>query len=248
MSTILEDIRRYVFPLYLGTGPATIPTGTTIVSPDRNFLGNAFFIARNGVALTADHCIPSEERVPPGQTVLALLWNGSTVAPHEVLASMTFADSDIAIIKVAATPAHYLPISFATLRMGEDVSAVGIPQHSVSGRGKEFRYLKGHVTFSSRFLELSFAAPLGMSRSPVFSGDRVAAVLVGNARSEALEDSIEETITDRDGKTIVKRSEIKAVINYGQAERLSALQNWSHEITEGRPFGEFIAGLNSRGP
>jgi hypothetical protein len=36
------------------------------------------------------------------------------------------------------------------------------------------------------------------------------------------------------------------VINYGLAEPLSKLVDWRHEITGGRPFGEFIDDLNKQ--
>jgi hypothetical protein len=243
---ILGDIREYVFPLLLGADPATLPAGTPIACPDKNYLGTAFFITRNGIALTAAHCVPPPESVPPGQALLAGVWANGRAWAAVVQAATIIPNYDVAILKVSTPPAQYLPLSFVELIMGHDVYAVGIPEHSVSGQGKEFRCLKGHVTFEARFLELSFAAPRGMSGSPVFYGDRVVAVLSGNAKSEALEDQVEETTIVSEGRTVVRRVETKAVVNYGLAESLAKLGAWSHEITEGEPFERFVARLNAR--
>src|SRR5258708_4331296 len=159
---VLQDIREYVFPLYVGTDPATLRPTDPITAFDGNFLGTAFFITKNGVALAAAHCLPSPVQLKKGETVLAALWDGSIVRAHEVVAATVIPNYDVAIMKVRKVPTKYLPLSFGELSMGSDVSAIGIPQHSVSEQGKEFRCLKGHVTFAARFLELSFSAPRGM--------------------------------------------------------------------------------------
>lgn len=248
MNMVIKDIREYVFPLYVGTDPATLEPGAPIKAVDSKFLGNGFFVAKNGVALAAAHCLPRPADLPAGETVLAALWDGTIVRAHQVVASTIIPNYDVAILKVRAAPVRHLPVAFTELTMGSDVSTVGIAQHSVWGGGKEFRCLKGHVTFAARFLELSFAAPRGMSGSPVFDGTRVAAVLTGNARSETLDDIVEETTQVADGRTTITKIETKAVINYGLAEPLAKLRDWSHEITGGRPFAAFIDWLNSRPP
>jgi hypothetical protein len=243
---VIQDIRQYVFPLYIGTDPATLKTTDPITASDQNFLGNGFFVTKNGVALAAAHCLPRSDDIPAGQTILAALWDGNIVRAQQVIASTVIPDYDVAIMKVRAVPTKYLELAFGQPSIGSDVSAVGVPQHSVGGQGKEFRCLKGHVTFAARFLELSFASPRGMSGSPVFDGNRVVAVLSGNAKSETLEDMVEETTQTVDGRTVTTPVQTKAIINYGLAEPLSKLREWNHEITGGRSFEGFVNWLNSR--
>jgi len=129
--------------------------------------------------------------------------------------------------------------------MGMDIFTVGIPSHSVWQKGIEVRCLKGHVTFSGRFLELNFAAPKGMSGSPVFYGGKVVAVISGNVRSEELEDQIEETVEITNEKEKIVFTEIKSVINYGLAEQVKKMQKTKHEVFENRTFEELVEFLNA---
>jgi hypothetical protein len=104
--------------------------------------------------------------------------------------------------------------------------------------------MKGHVTFAPRLLELSFPAPRGMSGSPVLRDSHVVGVLCGNARSEAIEDQIEEKTETIGSLVKVTRVETKAVINYGLAEPVYPLKDQKFVIAEGLPFKEFLAKLN----
>jgi hypothetical protein len=245
MSIDLADIREYVFPLFVGDDPARLSRDQPIKLESTDFLGTGFFIAKNGVALTAAHCVPAPENISSGKALLAIVWDGSQPRAQPVQLATVLTDRDIGILKIAFSPCKYLPVSFEQVHMGEDVSTVGIPSHSVSGTSKEFRCLKGNVTFVSKLLELSFPAPRGMSGSPIFRRASVVGVLTWNARAEALEDQSEET-TERIGNiTRVTKTVTMAVTNYGLAEPLHAIRDAVYPFSEERPFNDFVARLNT---
>ena len=240
----LDDIREYVFPLYIADDPVRLKPDQPVVLSNANYLGTGFFISKNGVALTAGHLTLSPEQVPEGKALLAVVYDGERPRGQQVQIAFIPDNYDIAVLKVAFSPKKYLPLSFEPVYMGEDVSAIGIPEHSVSGPHKEFRCMKGHVTFAPGLLELSFPAPRGMSGSPVLRGTQVVGVLCGNARSEAMEDQIEEK-TETVGHLVkVTRVETKAVINYGLAEPMARLRDQEFVICKGLPFSQFVASLN----
>ena len=244
MKIELDDIRDYVFPLFVAEDPRTIaPEQPVVVSRDR-FLGTAFFITRNGVALTAGHCVPEPSVIPSGHTFLAIVWGG--VRPHAqpVQLAAVLDDQDIAVLKIDHSPAKYLPVSFEPVYMGEDIVTVGVPLHSVSGDDYEFRCLKGNVTRAAKTLELSCPAPRGMSGSPIFRNGSVVGVMSRNARSEVLEDQSEEVVEVVGPITRITKTMTMAVINYGQAEPLSVLGPKHLAFAEGASFAEFIAKLN----
>lgn len=235
---IIEDIRDHVFPIQVGIYPANLASEMFVIDKD-SFLGTGFFITRNGVALTAAHCMPDPEALG-GKSLCAGLWDGSRIRAHRVLASAQFGNLDIAVIKIENVESKFLPLSFETLPMAEDVCTVGLPAHLLWNQGIEVRALKGHVTRSGHFLELSFAVPAGMSGSPVLSGKRVVGVLQGNHKAEILEDRIEETVEQTPGREVKRIQEVRAVINYGLATPLHPMRMMKHEIFGEQTFEEFI--------
>jgi hypothetical protein len=238
------EVREYVFPLFVGTYPKE-GESQHVTFDNRNYLGTAFFVSKNGVALTAGHCVPDRESLGPN-SLLAGLWDGTHVRSHRILAATKIDNYDVAILKIENIRPKYLPLAYANLPAGTDVMTFGIPEHSVWNMGKEFRCLKGHITFVTHFFELSFAAPKGMSGSPVLVNGEVVGVLSGNARSETLEDQCEEKTEVFSGMTKKTIVETKQVINYGLAAPLLPLKDWKHEICGERPFSEFIHFLNAR--
>ena len=247
MEVAFDDVREYVVPLFVAEDPASLrPEQPIVVSRDR-FLGTAFFIAKNGVALTAGHCVPPPETIPPGHAFLAVIWNGERACAQQVQLATVLPDQDLAVLKIAYAPSRYFPISFAPVHMGEDIATVGVPLHSVSGSDYEYRCLKGHVTRAAKTLELSFGAPRGMSGSPVFKGASVVGVMSWNARAESFEDQSHEEIQTLGGTTRITKTVTLAVTNYGQAEPLFKLAGLALPFTEGVPFEEFLSKLNAHG-
>lgn len=245
MALNLADIREYVVPLFVAEDPAKLrPDQPVVVSRDR-FLGTAFFISKNGVALTAGHCAPDPASIAHGHAFLAVIWNGQRPCAQQVQLAKVLDQQDVAVLKIAHSPSKYLPVSFETIHMGQDIVTVGVPLHSVTSEDYEFRCLKGHVTRVSKTLELSCSAPRGMSGSPILVGGRVVGVMSWNARSESLEDESEE-ITETNGAfTRVTKTVAMAVTNYGQAEPISTLAGKVLPFTEGLTFEQFLAKLNA---
>ena len=238
----LEDVRQYVFPIHLGSSNKKDQKSYFQIDK-KGFLGTGFLITKTGVALSAAHCVPDPKSIE-GKSISAGLWDGNHLRSHKIISSITWPNFDIALIKLENSNGKFLPLSFEQIYMGMDIFTVGIPSHSIWQKGIEVRCLKGHVTFSGKFLELSFAAPRGMSGSPVFSEGKVIGVISGNVRSEDLEDQIEEIVELTDDKEKIKITETKSVINYGLAEQIKTLRNEKHEMFENRTFEELILYLN----
>lgn len=245
MTLQLSDVREYLAPLFVAEDPSSIgPDQPIVVSRDR-FLGTAFFVSKNGVALTAAHCVPEPSTLPQGHAFLAVIWDGQRARAAQVQVATVLDPQDVAILKIAHSPSKYLPVSFEPVCMGEDVATVGIPLHSVSGKDYEIRCLKGHVTRMSKTIELSFPAPRGMSGSPIIRNSKVVGVISWNARAESLEDQSDEKVETFGSVTQVTKTITMAVTNYGQAEPLELLGGVALPCTEGISFEQFLAKLNS---
>lgn len=246
MNLNLADIREYVVPLFVAEDPAMLRSDQPIIVSRTRFLGTAFFVAKNGVALTAAHCVPPPDSIPPGFAFLAIIWSGARACAQQVQLATVVADRDIAALKIAHSPSKYFEMSFEPVHMGEDVTTVGVPLHSVSGEDYEYRCLKGHVTRTSKTLELSFPAPRGMSGSPVLRSGRVVGIMSWNARAESLEDQIDEVTETFGPLTKVTKTVTMAVTNYGQAEPLAQLKNMALPFTDGAAFMSFLSMLNGQ--
>jgi hypothetical protein len=242
----LEEIRDYVFPINIGKYTDN-PIRNPFIKDADGFLGNGFFIAKNGLALTAAHCLPKPEDIP-GKSVCAGLWDGKHIRAHNILSFIEIPGFDIAIMKVDNIAPKHLELNFIPLYMGMDLATVGIPLSSITPEGIGFRALKGYVTFVGRFVEVSFPAPRGMSGSPVFYNGKVIGVISGNAKSEYLEDQLEEIseIIDIGGTRIVHRQsvQIKSIVNYGQVELLLPLRHTRHEMFDAHTFEELLQTIN----
>lgn len=245
MTLDLADIREYIVPLFVAEDPASLQSDQPVVVSRDRFLGTAFFIAKNGVALTAAHCVPDPTSISSNHAFLAIIWDGQRPRAQQVQLATVLDRQDIAVLKIAHSPSKYLPISFKTVHMGEDVVTVGVPLHSVSGVHYEYRCLKGHVTSVSKTLELSCPAPRGMSGSPILVNGNVVGVMSWNARAESLEDQSDEKVEKLGEITRVTKTVTMAVTNYGQAEPLSVLAGMALPFTEGLAFEQFLTNLNT---
>ncbi len=239
MATLsLDDAREYVFPLLHVKADSD---KNAVWVEDAVYLGTAFFATKKGDAVASAHTIPGPDDLPPGRRLIAVIVIDGKQTPCWVNCVACFYDFDLALVKVNLQNTKFLNVSFETVHNGVDVALVGIPDHSISGKGKQMRTLKGHVTLSGENLELSVAIPSGMSGSPVFSGANVVAYAVGVARSEALEELIEEEITERKtGEKLKKRTEVKRVVHYGIARPFSVLKDRKQPVLEGRTLSEFF--------
>jgi len=245
MTLDLDNIREYVVPLFIAEDPALIKADQPIVVSRDRFLGNAFFVAKNGIALTAAHCIPDPATISSGHAFLAIIWDGQRPRAQQVQLAAILDGQDVGVLKIAHAPSKYLPVSFSPIHMGQDVVTVGIPLHSVSGVDYEYRCLKGNVTRVSKTIELSFPAPRGMSGSPILAGGEVVGVMSWNARAESLEDQSNEHVETFGPLTRITKTITMAITNYGQAEPLSSLASKALSFTEGVAFEPFLTSINS---
>ena len=249
---VINDIRDHVFPLLVGT--STIRSRLDVFVEDSpGFLGTGFFISKTGIAFTAAHCLPLPSAVK-GKTVVAGLWDGSNVRAVNIRWFVVPDGTDIAVMAIECRREKYLDVSFSPLPMGTDVMTVGVPAFATSKdadphtRIFEMRLLKGHITLVSDKFETSFGIPRGMSGSPLFCGSQVVGILSENYRSEFVEDQDRETIEieNQEKKTVVTRT--MSVINYGAAEPLVKLRDFSHEMFGGVTLRQFIDQQNSQSP
>jgi len=239
MATLsLDDAREYVFPLLHVKADAE---KNGVFADDSVYLGTAFFVTKKGDAIASAHTIPAPQDLPAGRRLIAVVVIDGKQTPCWINYVAVFNELDLALVKVNLQSTRFLNVSFETVSNGVDVALVGIPDHSTMGKGRQMRTLKGHVTLSGETLELSVAVPAGMSGAPVFSGTNVVAYAVGVARSEALEELIEEEVTEKKtGETFKRRTEVKRVIHYGIARPFSVLKEVKQPVLEGRTLSEFI--------
>lgn len=213
---VLEDAREYVLPIF-----DVEAKGEGIMLETRRFRGTAFLVSPRGDALTAAHVIPPPSELPEGRRLIGVVRQGDRDVVVWVVTVAHFEASDMALVKLNVESTPFLPLSDQLISMGEDVLALGIPDHEVWRDGKEMRVLKGHVTMSHRHLELSFPIPAGMSGCPVFYGTKVVAFATGAVESESLVHSQEEVIQVTPTKEIVKLTEMRRMVSYGLATPFS---------------------------
>jgi hypothetical protein len=239
---VIDDVRSRVFPLVLSK---PMPDTTTPFPLDKtNYLGVGFFVAKNGIAVTAGHVLPDPADVPD-MLPYAIIWDGKIPRAHKVTNYVSPDDgTDLAVFRIEGVKPPYLELSFRHLHMGEDVSTIGIPADSTWDGDRDYRLFKGHVMRSKRRLDLSFPALRGMSGSPVVCSTehKVVAVISANHRSEVLEDQVSE---ENDDGHILKVRTVQ-VTNFAIAEPLERIARMSHEQMGDGAFEDLIAMVNAR--
>jgi V8-like Glu-specific endopeptidase len=237
---IIEDAREYVFPLF------SVPAeGNAIRAEKRVFLGTAFLVSKRGDAVTAGHVLPAPDQLGEGHRLVAVIYQGGKQEVCWVTHAAKFEASDVALVHVNLDNTKYLPLVATEVPTGTDVEIIGIPNHEVWLGGKEMRMLKGHVTMSGHALELSCAVPRGMSGAPVFVGGKVAAYATGTIRSEEVDESIEETVEESDLGRVIRRTEVRRVIQYGVARTFIALDGMADPALDGKSLPAYVSGRNA---
>ena len=236
---LLEDAREYIFPIF-----SVRTQGNGVYLESRVFLGTGFFITKRGDAITANHVIPLPKNIQEGHRLIAIITEGGKEKVCWITKAAKFESFDIALFHVNLKITKYLQLTLDRILAGTDVHLIGIPNHEVWASGKEMRVLKGHITFSGRYLELNFPVPAGMSGSPLFVGTRVAGYATGMVRTEDIEEAIEE-VEEISDKKVVTRTEIRRIIYYGLVCPFSHLKAVHDPILEGKTLLEFVAGQNA---
>ncbi len=233
---VIDDVRECCFPIWC-VNPKGFESGNVSIENGK-YLGTGFFITKNGIALTAGHCVPSIVDLD-GDLLAAIVWDGREYKAHKIVSAFQANAADISILKVEISGAKWLDLDFDEKYMGEDLSTFGYP---ANGTGScEVRTFKGYITQSSRFYELNFPAPKGLSGSPVVAEKyRVVGVLTGNSKSEQIEDQVEEIITQSNEKEVIKIIESKSIMNYALVEPIYKFRDVQFEFCEGNGFRNFI--------
>lgn len=232
---VLDDAREYVLPIF-----DVEVEGDGIRLETRKFRGTAFLVTPKGDALTAAHVIPVPADLPPGRRLVAVIRRDGRDEVVWVVRTARFGVSDLALVKLNIEATPFLPLSDQPINMGDDVVALGIPDHELWQGGKEMRVLKGHVTMSHRHLELSFPIPAGMSGCPVFLGTKVVAYATGARESGSLVFSQEEIIEVTPTKDFIRQTERRNVVTYGFATPLSTFKGHASPVLGGLTLLDFI--------
>ena len=240
LELIINDGREYIFPLFL------VETNDNGVYLDtREFLGTAFFISRQGDAITANHVLPDPSTLPANKKVVAVVQQNSDQKICWVTHYASFAGCDLALAHINLDNTKYLTISDCEVPAGSDIQMVGIPKHEIYSAGKEMRLLKGHVTMAFKQLELNIAIPAGMSGSPIFLGANVVAFATGTIKSEEVDDYCEEVEQLTNEKERITITKAMHFTYYGLAFPFHKLKNQSSPIFEGKTLVEFVEERNS---
>lgn len=239
-SIVIEDIREYIFLIF-----SVRHEENNIFMDSRTYLGTGFFVSKQGDAFTAGHVIPSPEDIGSDRRLIAITMRQGKPEVCWINKALKFDELDIALIEVNIKGNRYFNLTTEEIYSGTDIQAIGFPSHEMNLRGKEMRVLKGYVTCSHKKLELNFAVPSGMSGSPVFVGDKVAALATGYIRSEEIEDSHEELSTISNQKEIIKITEIRKAIYYGIALPFSELKSITDPALEEKTLFEFLNQQNA---
>jgi trypsin-like peptidase len=237
---IIEDSREYIFPIF-----SVRTQGNSVLLASRLFLGTAFFVTKCGDAITANHVIPEPEALEAGRGIVAVVLQDGEQKVCWITHAAKFESWDMALIHVNLEHTKYFKITIERIPAGTDVQIVGIPHHEVWNAGKEMRVLKGHVTFSGKYLELNFPVPAGMSGSPLLIGTQVAAYVTGSVRSEEIEETTEEVAEISDKREVIRLSEIRRVVYYGLAYPFSHLRTLSDPVLGGKTLFELIRERNT---
>lgn len=242
-TSIIHDIREYVFPIF------SVPTDATdnnkIFFDERKYLGTGFFVTNQGDAITASHVIPTPDELEKHHRLIAVVMHEGNQTTCWINKALKYPNIDIALIGLNLKNTKYLKFSDEQIYPGQDVNIIGYPSHSINNSGLEFRFLKGHVTLVHKNLEINFPIPAGMSGSPVIINDVAIGVATGRVRSEELIELLEEEQIIENNKEKIKIIEIKNIIHYGVAIPFIKIKNINESALNERTLHDFIKDQNN---
>ena len=237
---VIDDGREYIFPLFL------VDSHDNSVDIDsRQFLGTAFFVTKQGDAITAGHVLPNPDDLPDGKKVVAVIQQGEQQHICWLTHAALFEKWDLALLHVNLDNTKYFPLSDENVFSGSDIVLIGIPNHEVWKAGKEMRILKGHVTLVTNQLELNFPIPLGMSGSPVLLDGKVVAYAVGTRKGEEIASYEEEVELLSNNKEQIRISKVTQLTHYGMAYSFASLKGQVSPAFEGKTLMQVIEARNA---
>lgn len=212
------------------------------------FLGSGFFVSTFGLAFTAGHVIaPATD----GSRPTAALYNGDgqPLLAHETNWSVELPNSDIAAMRVQTLSPSF-EVAFREVDLGEELQTISIPDFlmETDAAGSTqfiYRAARGYVAQGvKKSVMANFALPAGMSGSPaiVARGDfhQVFGVLVGQTRSEIVEDQLEE-VTEAGVNGTVTRVERVARAEYlARIDLLNRYKDFVAPEFEGMTLSQLI--------
>jgi hypothetical protein len=235
----LRDVREYVIPIF-----SVRTENNGIYLDSRIFLGTAFFVTSCGDAVTVGHVIPTPSELKEGHRLVAVVRQDGKDEVCWITEVLKLDSFDFALVHVNLQKTKYLEVTTERISAGTDVITIGIPSHEVWNSGKEMRILKGHITLSSKYLELNFPVPLGMSGAPLLVGTKVCAYLTGTVRNEEIEERTEEVEEVANDKEIIRITESKRILCYGLANPFANLKDIREPILDNKTLVEFIVEQN----
>jgi hypothetical protein len=214
------------------------------------FAGTGFFISTHALALTAAHVLGASK---PDQMMVAMCSSErEPMLAYPIKWSVQLPNSDIAVMRINTPLSPCVRTQFSEFKLNQEVRTTGVAECSfeteAGGATNIFqRSARGYVAYGRRkWVAASFPLPAGMSGSPAMitaSGlDCAAGVLVGQMRSEIVEDLLTEiTETTASGKNVY----VEKVARVEYTSRIDAL--WHHRDHKAPEFGGLtLAGLVAR--
>lgn len=208
-------------------------------------LGTCFVLDRPDRFVTAAHCVQHIQLADLEVQALELGSKRSPVThvrvhPTADLAVLTIELPDehlIEAMEVGTHEAFFGGTNVVAFGFPSDSTYLGKPDSFIRIDGPTLRFFKGHIQrnglhisasgYKYQSLELSFAAPSGLSGSPVFveGQDHPIAMVAENFESSTYLRTITEVI---DGRSEFRET-IHSVVSYGVAVDLRYIRAWLHE-------------------
>ena len=205
-------------------------------------LGTCFPFLRPDLFLTAAHCV---RHVPLADLEIQTLGLGSARAT--VTRVELHPEADLAALTIDLPSVHYInPLLLGqraaffwgapvvAFRYSSDITYMGRPGNYVRMDGPTPRFFRGHVQrnglhvsasgYKYQSLELSFAAPSGLSGGPVFRDgyEEAIALVCENIESSTYLRTITEVV---DGQSHFKET-VHSMVNYAIAVDLPSVRPW----------------------
>jgi hypothetical protein len=170
---------------------------------------------------------------------------------HQLEWTTELPGSDIAVARFMVCNSPCFETQFRELDLGEDMHTTGVAECMLETEADGTtrilqRTAKGYVAYGKRtWVAVSFPLPAGMSGSPavctIDGFDHVVGVLVGQTRTEIIEDLIEEITEATPGRHTTRVERVSRVEYVSRVELLAQYKDYKAQEFGGITFGELIA-------
>jgi hypothetical protein len=118
----LSNAREYVVPLFTARA-----AGNTVQIDARRFVGTAFFVTKQGDAITAGHVVPRVQDMNDGRRLVAVVRRNGQQVVCWVTHAARFEQFDVALVHINLVDTKFLPIAVVEVPAGTDEEVIGIP-------------------------------------------------------------------------------------------------------------------------